>query len=397
MTNYMDPEEDDKEIIDSILNALESDEERSFSPSMTRSETNRTYSPQIVRHQKQLQYSLNKIQSPIIGFKLDCWAMQSFSLDDDPYLDGDLILKCKDQQNSRKIQSLFEKGDPEQKEQIFIKILPGIVQLANDIFGNYVVQRILEQGNQKQRDLIFDQLSQSILVLSYNTYGCRVAQKLLEISYNTDKFQKIFTILSSQIRNLVVDINGNHVIQKIAELMKEQKIDWLIEGVLGQIQKLSNDSHGCRLIQQILEQSSMPQLNYVYKELLALQDELCLSQYGNYIIQILLYKGPFEVSQKIQASIIRNLEKLSCDKFGSNVVDKCVNISSFVRKEILKIFINNMNVFYRLSNNCYGNYVIQNFCKQLDYNQLLKINPEPNQLNTQFGQHVLQTLQKLKN
>ncbi|CAD8042944.1 unnamed protein product [Paramecium primaurelia] len=396
MTNYMDPQED-QEIIDSILNALESDEERSFSPSITRTETNRTYSPQIIRQQHKLEYSLKKIQSPIIEFKLDCWTIKPFSLDEDQYLDGDLILKCKDQQNSRKIQSVFEKGNDEKKEQIFIQILPGIVQLANDIFGNYVVQRILEQGNEKQRDLIFNQLSQSILILSYNTYGCRVVQKLIEIFYNTEKFDQMFTILQSEIRNLVVDINGNHIIQKIAELMKSQKIDWLIEGVLGQIQKLSNESHGCRLIQQILEQSAMPQLNSIYKELLALQDELCLSQYGNYIIQILLQKGPFEVIQKIQSSIIKNLEKFSCDKFGSNVVDKSVNISSFIRKEILKVFINNMNVFYRLSNNCYGNYVIQNFCKQLDYNQLIKIHPEASQLNTQFGQHVLQTLFKLIN
>ncbi|CAK75357.1 unnamed protein product (macronuclear) [Paramecium tetraurelia] len=95
--------------------------------------------------------------------------------------------------------------------------------------------------------------------------------------------------------------------------------------------------------------------------------------------------------------VVINLEgKYGCHQ-NSNVVDKSVNISSFMRKEILKVFINNMNIFYRLSNNCYGNYVIQNFCKQLDYSQLLKIHPESNSLNTQFGQHVLQTLQKLKN
>lgn len=29
-----------------------------------------------------------------------------------------------------------------------------------------------------------------------------------------------------------------------------------------------------------------------------------------------------------------------------------------MRKEILKLFINNMYIFYKLSNNCYGNYVI---------------------------------------
>ncbi|CAD8185178.1 unnamed protein product [Paramecium pentaurelia] len=391
----MDPE-NDQEIIDSIVNALESDDDRSFSPSQTRSDTNRTYSPQIKRLQ-QPQYSIKKIQSPIIGFKLDCWTIQPFNLDDDQYLDGDLILKCKDQTNSRKIQGLFEKGNDEQREFIFQKLLPGIVSLANDIFGNYVVQRILEQGNQLQRELIFELLSQQILVLCYNTYGCRVAQKLLEISYNTFKFDQIFNILSSEIRNLVLDTNGNHVIQKIAELVKFQKSEWLIEGVLGQIQKLSNDSHGCRLIQQILELSSISQLNNIYKELLSIQDELCFSQYGNYIIQILLHRGPSDVIYKIQNGIIKNLEKLSCDKFGSNVVDKSVNISVYMRKEILKVFIHNMNVFYKLSNNCYGNYVIQNFCKQLEYNQLIKLSYDSSQFNTQFGQHVYQTLQKLKN
>ncbi|CAD8087248.1 unnamed protein product [Paramecium sonneborni] len=391
----MDPE-NDQEIIDSILNALESDEERSLSPSQTISNTNRTYSPQIKRLQYS-QYSIKKIQSPIIEFKLDCWTIQPFSLDDDLYLDGDLILKCKDQTNSRKIQSLFEKGNEEQRQFIFQKLLPGITSLANDIFGNYVVQRILEQGNQLQRELIFEHLSKQILILSYNTYGCRVAQKLLELSYNTYKFEQIFKIIQSQIRNLVIDTNGNHVIQKIAELVKSQKTDWLIDGVLGQIQKLSNDSHGCRLIQQILELSSISQLNEIYKELLVLQDELCLSQYGNYIIQILLQKGPTDVIYKIQDNIIKNLEKLSCDKFGSNVVDKSVNIYVYMRKEILKVFIHNMNIFYKLSNNCYGNYVIQNFCKLLEYNQLLKLSYDSSQFNTQFGQHVYQTLQKLKN
>ncbi|CAD8173239.1 unnamed protein product [Paramecium octaurelia] len=391
----MDPE-DDQDIIDSIVNALESDEERSFSPSHTRSDSNRTYSPQIMRL-SQPQYSIKKIQSPIIGFKLDCWAIQPFSLDDDQYLDGDLILKCKDQTNSRKIQGLFEKGNDEQREFIFQKLLPGIATLANDIFGNYVVQRIMEQGNQQQRELIFEHLSQQILVLSYNTYGCRVAQKLLEISFNTQKFDQIFKIISTQVRNLVIDTNGNHVIQKIAELFKSQRSDWLIEGVLGQIQKLSNDSHGCRLIQQILEVSSASQLNDIYKELLSIQEELCLSQYGNYIIQILLQRGPSDLIYKIQNAIIKNLEKLSCDKFGSNVVDKSVNISVYMRKEILKVFMHNMNIFYRLSNNCYGNYVIQNFCKQLEYNQLIKLSYDSSQFNTQFGQHVYQTLQKLKN
>ena len=32
---------------------------------------------------------------------------------------------------------------------------------------------------------------------------------------------------------MVIDTNGNHVIQKIAELVKSQKSEWLIEGVLG--------------------------------------------------------------------------------------------------------------------------------------------------------------------
>ena len=52
-----------------------------------------------------------------------------------------------------------------------------------------------------------------------------------------------------------------------------------------------------------------------------------------------------------------NLEGIQ-SYINSNVVDKSVNISIYMRKEILKVFIHNMNIFYKLSNNCYGNYVI---------------------------------------
>lgn len=104
-----------------------------------------------------------------------------------------------------------------------------------------------------------------------------MAQKLLELSYQSKRFDTLFGQLESRVKELVVDVNGNHVVQKIGELTKGAKCLWLIEGILGQVGKLVQDSHGCRLIQQTLEQADVGQLADIYGELLKLQKNLCLS------------------------------------------------------------------------------------------------------------------------
>ena len=54
------------------------------------------------------------------------------------------------------------------------------MDIANDVFGNYVMQKLIEQGSFEQKLEIVKALRGSILDLSCKMYGCRVIQKVFE-------------------------------------------------------------------------------------------------------------------------------------------------------------------------------------------------------------------------
>jgi hypothetical protein len=59
------------------------------------------------------------------------------------------------------------------------------IELTKDKFGNYVFQKVFECGEEEHRQRLFVIVKQNILQFSENCYGCRVVQKAIE--YIRDK------------------------------------------------------------------------------------------------------------------------------------------------------------------------------------------------------------------
>ncbi len=83
-----------------------------------------------------------------------------------------------DQHGSRFIQQKLETANSEEKERVFLEILPNSIQLMKDVFGNYVIQKFFEHGTQHQKTILAEQMKGQMLTLSLQTYGCRVVQKV---------------------------------------------------------------------------------------------------------------------------------------------------------------------------------------------------------------------------
>jgi len=94
-----------------------------------------------------------------------------------------LIEYCKDHSGSRLIQKKYECGTDEEKTQIFDKIFPHTLNLAKDVFGNYVIQKILDNNtlDQEKNSQIMESLEGHIHELTLHMYGCRVIQKAIEV------------------------------------------------------------------------------------------------------------------------------------------------------------------------------------------------------------------------
>ncbi|CAD8168310.1 unnamed protein product [Paramecium octaurelia] len=378
----------------------------------------KVYSPQV--QQKQNSYDLDlrltkvpvQQSAPNSALKPKSYDyVTQFNPDDETSLDGDLISKCKDQNGARSIQKAFQEGSQAIREQIFNKLEKGLLSLSKDVFGNYVIQNLLEFGTSIQQQKILAILQPHSSQLAFHQYGCRVLQKLLQNAHNTADFPILFDTIKNKVRDLVIDQHGNHVVQKLIQLMENDISLWVLDGIEGQVNKLVINSFGCRIIQKAVSISTNHpdrQMKILF-EIMRLAYELCISQYGNYIIQQLLKEGPLVIKNIIQQIIMEKLEEYSLNKFGSNVVDCAIKCSDNQFKlKIMELLLSQNNsqvLFVRLSTNAYGNYVVQNFFKYADSEiqkeLYLKITNNQQLLQEiqqyKFGQFVYQMLtQKLE-
>merc|ERR1719498_2144326 len=129
-----------------------------------------------------------------------------------------------DQYGSRFLQQALEGATEDEKNMIFMRILPETNRLTTDVFGNYVIQKFLEHGNSEIRRVFAEQLVGDVLRLSLHQYGCRVVQKVLE-EVSTDQQVLLVAEIKGHVIKCIEDQNGNHVVQKcIEEVSTDQQV-----------------------------------------------------------------------------------------------------------------------------------------------------------------------------
>uniref|UniRef100_A0A7R9YUU0 PUM-HD domain-containing protein n=1 Tax=Chlamydomonas euryale TaxID=1486919 RepID=A0A7R9YUU0_9CHLO len=202
------------------------------------------------------------------------------------------------------------------------EVMPRLVELSCDIFGNYVVQKALDVGDAGARAAVASALAGDMLSLSLNQYGCRVVQKALQVLPEEGQVA-IVSELDSQVMRCVRDANGNHVIQKVIECVPTPRITHILDAFLACILPLSGHPFGCRIVQRILEHCKDPmRRGAALDEILKGTHKLILDQYGNYVIQQLLQCGSTPERVHIVGVIAPGIQRLALHKFASNVIEK---------------------------------------------------------------------------
>lgn len=71
-----------------------------------------------------------------------------------------------DQHGSRFIQQRLETAPEEERELVFVEVMPQALTLMTDVFGNYVIQKFFEHGTPAQRRSLAGLLQGHVLALS---------------------------------------------------------------------------------------------------------------------------------------------------------------------------------------------------------------------------------------
>mmetsp|Transcript_156890 Transcript_156890/g.273072 ORF Transcript_156890/g.273072 Transcript_156890/m.273072 type:complete len:618 (-) Transcript_156890:442-2295(-) len=307
----------------------------------------------------------------------------------------------KDQHGSRYLQNLLEPSQnpsEREKQQAFEAILPETKQLANDIFGNFVIQKFFDLGTVEMKKQLVEQMRGDILKLSLETYGCRVIQKAVALVPRATQL-----ILAEELRNSVPkciqDMHGNFVIQKCIEQMPPEHVSFIIDAVSDDVEKWATHTYGCRVIQRLLEHCQPNMLQRVSDQILLCIPKLATDNFGNYVVQHILEHGSKEEKSQIIKYMQQDIVKYSINKQSSNVVEKCFVQSPDEDRQGLYQAVLKQDTLKQMIDDKFGNYIVQ---RMIEYsrgedrvrvrNALLQ---HQDALRSSVnGKHILNTLNK---
>lgn len=290
-----------------------------------------------------------------------------------------------------------------EREELFGEVRRHLPTLVHDMHGNRVVQEYLASGTAAQRAYVYEHaLRGSVAVLSLHPSGCRVVQRALE-HVDAGTWAAMVHELEHVVVKCVMDQNGNHVVQKCIETARPPAaVQFMLDAFRGQVVLLARHAYGCRVLQRIIEHCTEAQVTPLVDELLAAVGTMLTDQFGNYVIQHVMERGIARQRRAVVLATRGRVQELSCHKFASNVMEKCVqhcapdDRNTAIVAELLQA---GGAPLFALVGDQYGNYVVQKLlevCEPPTRDRILAVlRPAlPSLEQLPYGKHILQCVAK---
>ncbi|KAG7662776.1 MPT5 [[Candida] subhashii] len=272
---------------------------------------------------------------------------------------------------------------------IFKQIYPYMYELIIDPFGNYLIQKLIAYCNEANLNLLLEILQFNLFQISINQHGTRALQKIIDNLNNSYQLGLLIKGLKPYIIELIKDLNGNHVIQKILNKYQPEDCQFIYDSIIDELYTVATHKHGCCVLQKCLNHVTPKQLDEFAASILKFENFKMLinDQFGNYVLQYLISINSMDMNYRIFENFVKfDIDHLCNLKFSSNVVEKflknCYNNETnnvaFANLKFELIYNILMNDLNKLINDPYGNYVIQTMIDILvnphvDYSRVEKL------------------------
>ncbi|KAJ3202045.1 mRNA binding protein puf3, partial [Clydaea vesicula] len=196
----------------------------------------------------------------------------------------------------------------------------------------------------------------SIVEFSGDQHGSRFIQQKLEV-LTEEEMQLVFDEILPHSLQLMTDVFGNYVIQKLFVQGNHEQKRLLANQMQGHVLPLSLQMYGCRVVQKGLEYSSEQQQASLIKELEGHVLKCVKDQNGNHVIQRAIESIPPQHVQFIIDAFHGQVYSLATHPYGCRVIQR---IFEYCDEEHSKFLLDELHRFtLNLIQDQYGNYVIQ--------------------------------------
>ncbi|KAI9883846.1 MAG: hypothetical protein M1823_004375 [Watsoniomyces obsoletus] len=275
------------------------------------------------------------------------------------FVRGEILGICKDRNGCRFLQFKLAQGNRENIRLIFDDVKNHIVELMEHPVGSYFSPTLVEYVDDEQRKILILNVAPELARLALTRYGTRAVQKIVGLLSTPEQLEAVTGALRSRIVELMQNVYGCHVVVACLKELTCADTKFIVDAAAENCVALATHRHGCSTLQRCIDHATGAKKTRIVNQVLVNLFLLVRDQFGNYACQhILEIEQPNFAGQLIDR-IIGHAAVLSCQKYSSNVVEKCLRKASPQQRHVLVNELLAMTVFARIVRDMYGNYVIQ--------------------------------------
>lgn len=288
-----------------------------------------------------------------------------------------LLFLIKNQQTSRILQFYLNHTSKNVIHLIFLEIIDKLINLLIDPYANYFCLKIFYYLNDSDRIQFLKKISNNIEIISNNKISTYPFQCIIDNLKNNIEKKIIYKNIKKNLMKLSLNVYGTHVLEKIINNIDYQYLNNIFLFVEDNFLLLSNNNNGICIVKKIIFiENQIKNENFEKLKNLFIfhAQNLIQNPFGNYALQFVFKiwdkNDCFEIMKKFYDKILF----YSIQKFSSNVIERCIEISDDFSNYYFNFIINNKNSINYLLINNYGNYVIQTLIKKFENFDEIKFN-----------------------
>ncbi|XVF65235.1 hypothetical protein PTKIN_Ptkin09bG0231100 [Pterospermum kingtungense] len=328
----------------------------------------------------------------LLGYGFDIGTENSRGLRWNPL---GIITQAMTEYGSKYFQDLLLKM-PEAKNLIFEGVIEYIFQLMTNKYGRYLFKNLIESEDENQLRMIMEKLTASggyiFYAVSIDRYGSCSIKRLIKVLEKSPLVTEVVKAVCNKFWELMTHPTGQFVIMECLDVVDSQKNELLYIEAISNSLKLATHERGCISLNSLITRIKGPRRDQLLNLICDHAAYLAHDPSGNFVVQCVLGLQNPATTDKICSKLRGHYVKLSMQKGGSHVVERCLRSSGMghVVGEFLR-----SNQLVQIAKDQYGNYVVQTALKETKrrgsplYGSLIeKLQRHLNSLQHGFGRSV---------
>eukprot|EP01062_Namystynia_karyoxenos_P016573 TRINITY_DN16054_c0_g1_i1.p2 TRINITY_DN16054_c0_g1~~TRINITY_DN16054_c0_g1_i1.p2 ORF type:complete len:619 (+),score=189.30 TRINITY_DN16054_c0_g1_i1:141-1997(+) len=232
-------------------------------------------------------------------------------------------------------------------------------QLATHQHGSKVARAMVQAMQPSEKSDLLLAACGDFFRIADSHCGCEVLADLITAGTGYEAAQAAAHALADAIRPMAASVHGRKVLLSAIECFALEVTDIIFGAIAECLLDLTTDQGSCITVQRCIDFARTPQQrDTLVSQIVEACSYLVCDPYGNYALQHVVKTQP-PASAAVGRFACERLAEVACNKYGSNVVERCIEHGSDETRNALIREAMRPEVVSVLINDAFGNFVIQ--------------------------------------